>query len=150
MGQKADCILVFQAVGIHEFTIAHEKNRTGGHKEPKSRFRIVDTDDDGLDIERLGTHIDPRVAECMEAIVETITGNEGLSTNGLKAALRGQGFGASTIDPALAELRKEVPARVIQVVGSVTGADGKSYQGNRGGWQVNPGEPEVDPRPRVR
>jgi len=138
MGQKADVVLIFQAVGIHEFTIAHEKNRTGGHKEPKSRFRIVDTDDDGLDIEPVGTHIDPRVAECMDAIVEAIGRNEGLSTNGLKAALKSQGFGASTIDPALAELRKEVPARVLQVVGAVIGADGKSYQGKP--WQLA-GEP---------
>ena len=73
MGQKADVFLVFNSVGVHEFTIDHPKNRTpGGHKEPRTRFRIVDTPDGGLDIERVGKSIPERVAEAMDAAVEIV------------------------------------------------------------------------------
>jgi hypothetical protein len=130
MGQKADIVLVFQSVGLHEFSVDHAKNRTaGGNEEPKSRFRIVDTEDGGLDIERVGKHIDTRVAECIEAVVVAIGMGEALSTNGLRAALKAAGFGVSTILSALAELRSEDPPRVRQVDGLITGADGKQRMG---------------------
>lgn len=131
MGQKADVVLVFQATGVHEFTVDHGKNRTaGGYKEPKARYRIVDTDDGGLDIERIGKAVDERVAECMDAAVELIASSEGtFGTNALKAALKEQGFGSSTIDPALAELRTEDPPRARQTDGEVVGADGRPRKG---------------------
>lgn len=131
MGQKADVVLVFQAVGPHEFTIDHAKNRAaGGHKEPKARFRVVDTDDGALNIERIGKAIEERVAECMDAAVETVIGSAGvLGTNALTQALKDHGFGASTIDPALMELRAEDPPRVRQIDGQVIGRDGKHRKG---------------------
>ena len=131
MGQKADVVLVYQSVGPHEFTIDHGKNRTpGGHKEPKARFLVVDTEDGGLDVERIGRAIDPRVAEAMDAAVEIVTTSEGnLGTNALKAALNDRGFGGSTVVPALQELRTEDPARVRQVDGFVVGSDGARRKG---------------------
>jgi hypothetical protein len=131
MGQKADGVLVFKSAGPHEFTIEHAKDRSpGGRKEPKARYLIVDSEDGGLDIERIGKAIDERVAEAMEAAVEVVGAAEGtLGTNGLKAALKDQGFGSSTIDPALAELRAEDPPRVRQIDGEVVGADGRPRKG---------------------
>ena len=131
MGQKADIVLVFTAVGLHEFTIDHGKNRTpGGHKEPKARFEVMDTDDNGLLIEALGRHIDERVAECMEMGVELVTGSDGtLGANALRKAMEAQGFGGSTIAPALRELLAEDPPRVRQTDGLVVGADGKRRKG---------------------
>jgi len=131
MGQKADVVLVFQATGVREFTVDHSKNRTaGGYKEPKARFRIVDTDDGGLDIERLGMATDPRVAECMDAASEIVAASDGtLGTNALKAALNERGFGGSTVNPALAELKSENPPRLRQVDGDVIGADGRRRKG---------------------
>lgn len=131
MGQKADVFLVFTSMGVHEFTIDHSKNRTpGGHKEPRTRFRVVDTLDGGLDIERVGKSIPERVAEAMDAAVEIVTSSpEPLGTNGLKEALKEQGFGSSSVEPALAELRTEDPARVRQGDGPVIGKDGKHRKG---------------------
>jgi hypothetical protein len=131
MAQKADIVMVFQAVGDHEFTIEHAKNRTpGGHKEPKARFHIIDTEDGGLDIERIGKEIDERVAESMEAAVEVVTSSDGaLGTNALTQALKELGFGGSTIDRMFTELRAEDPPRLRQSEGYVVGADGKHRKG---------------------
>jgi hypothetical protein len=130
MGQKADIILVFAAGGPHEFTVDHGKNRTpGGLKEPKARFRVVDTEGGGLEIERAGRAIDPRVAEAMDVAVEVISSADGMGTNALKAALGERGFGGSTVTPALAELRQEDPPRVRQVDGTVIGTNGRRQKG---------------------
>jgi hypothetical protein len=131
MGQKADVVLVFQPVGVHEFTIDHSKNRTaGGHKEPKARFRVVDTEGGGLHIERIGKAVEERVIECMDAAVEIVAASDGtLGSNALRAALRDRGFGGSTLDPALAELRSEEPLRLRQVDGDVLSADGRRRKG---------------------
>ncbi|MDP9235003.1 MAG: AAA family ATPase [Actinomycetota bacterium] len=131
MGQKADVVLVFQAVGPQEFTIDHAKNRTpGGYKEPKARFRVLDTEDGGLDIERIGKAVDERVAECMDVAVEIVAASDGsLGTNALEQALNERGFGGSTVTPAKVGLRSEDPPRVRQVDGLVLGADGKHRKG---------------------
>jgi hypothetical protein len=131
MGQKADVVLVFQSVGPQEFTIDHAKNRTpGGYKAPKARFRVIDTEDGGLDIERIGKAIDERVVECMDAAVQIVATSDGsLGTNALKTALTEHGFGGSTINPALAELKSEEPPRIRQIDGEVLGADGKRRHG---------------------
>jgi AAA domain len=131
MGQKADVVMVFQTVGEHEFTIDHGKNRTpGGYKEPKAKFRVIDTEDDGLDIEQLGKAIDERVAQCMDEAIEVAASSDGsLGTKALKAALRDRGFGGGTITSALRELRGEDPPRLRQVDGEVVGADGRHRRG---------------------
>jgi hypothetical protein len=136
MGQKADIVMVFTSVGLHEFTIDHGKNRTpGGHKEPKVRFQVLDTEDGGLQVEALGRHIDERVAECMDAAVDLVTGSDGtLGTNALKTALNAEGFGGSTVAPALRELGMEDPPRIRQADGLVVGADGKRRKGKP--WTV--------------
>jgi hypothetical protein len=130
MGQKADVVLVFSSSGPKEFAIDHAKNRTpGGHREPRSQFRVTDTEDGGLEIERVGKAIPQRVAEAMDAAVEIVIASEGLSTNALKEALKSRGFGSSTVDPALAELRNEDSARIRQADGDVVGRDGKRRKG---------------------
>jgi hypothetical protein len=131
MGQKADVVLVFSPAGPKEFTIDHAKNRTpGGHKEPRTRFRVTDTPDGGLEIERVGKAIAERVAEAMDAAVEIVADSESpLGTRGLLEALRAQGFGSATVDQALADLRKEDPARLRQDDGQVLGKDGRSRKG---------------------
>jgi AAA domain len=131
MGQKADGVLVFKSAGPHEFTIEHAKDRSpGGRKEPKAKYRVVDTEDGGLDIERIGKAIDERVIEAMDAAVEVVEESDGaLGTNALTEGLKGQGFGGSTIDRALKELRAEEPARIRQIDGEVVGGDGKRRKG---------------------
>jgi hypothetical protein len=131
MGQKADVVLVFQPAGPHEFTIDHSKNRTpGGYKEPRARFRVVDTDDCGLDIERVGKAIDERVAECMDAAVEIVAASDGtFGTNALEKALNERGFGGSTVTPAKAELKSEDPPRIRQIDGEVTDTAGRRRKG---------------------
>lgn len=132
MGQKADVVLVFSSVGPHEFTIDHAKNRTpGGHKEPRARFKVVDTEDGGLDIETLGRHVDERVLEGMEEATRLIleAGDGGIGRNQLKAALEELGYGGRTTDKVFAELKAGDPARVQQTEGEVLGADGKRRRG---------------------
>ena len=90
----------------------------------------MDTEDGGLEIERMGRAIPEHVAEAMNAAVEVVaTSVDRLGTNGLKEALKAQGFGSTTVDPALAELRKEDPARLRQVDGQVIGKDNRQHKG---------------------
>jgi hypothetical protein len=144
MGQKADVVLVFSSVGPSEFTIDHAKNRTpGGHKEPRVRFKVVDTEDGGLDIEALGRHVDERVAECVDDSVRLISESPGgLGRNALRAALKEMGYGGGTVDSAFAELRLEDPPRVCQVDGTVIGADGKRRKGRP--WVLNTNQTQPD------
>jgi hypothetical protein len=66
----------------------------------------------------------------MDTAVEIVTSSGGtLGTNALKAALNEQGFGGSTVTPALAGVRTEDPPRIRQVEGEVLGADGKRRKG---------------------
>jgi hypothetical protein len=148
MGQKADVVLVFAGVGLHEFTIAHEKNRTpGGYKEPKARFMVVDTDDHGLDIEPMGKHVDERVRECMDTAVQMIAERgDGIGTNLLTETLKSAGFGGGTIDNTFKELRTEQPPRTMQIDGMVVGADGRHRKGRPWVLSTNqPSEPPTDP-----
>jgi hypothetical protein len=131
MAQKADVVLVFGAVGLHEFTIEHSKNRTpGGHKEPRKRFKVVDAPGGALEVETLGKQVDPRVAEGVEDAVDLITSSEDpLGSNALKAALKDQGYGTETVDGIIAELKREDPPRVEQTDGHVVGMDGNRRKG---------------------
>ena len=131
MGQKADIVMVFQSVGLHEFTIDHGKNRTpGGRKELKTRFQATDTDDGGLDIAPIGRHIDERVLEGMEDAMRLIAeADGGMGRNQLKTALGELGYGGGTTDRVFAELKQEDPARVQQVDGEVVGPDGARRRG---------------------
>ena len=141
MGQKADVVLTFTSIGPHEFTIEHGKDRTpGGRKEPKQRFKVIDTSDGGLDIEPVGRYMDPRLAECVEAAVALVGATPHLSTNALTRALKDQGFGGSTIDQTFNELKDEQPTRVQQVDGMVIGKDGSHRTGRP--WVPTPTDPD--------
>jgi hypothetical protein len=139
MGQKADLVLGFEPVAEHEFTIDNPKNRPVGVHVPKARFRIIDTEDGGLDIENLGEDLHPRLEDCMAATVGMIgLSTEPLGTNALKADLRSAGFGGSTVDTALVALQAEHPRRVNCEDGRVTGKDGKLYRGRV--WTLSEGQ----------
>lgn len=64
-GQKADVVLTFK-VKKGRFVIEHGKNRFGGRTEPPCQFRVVDTDDGGLDIGEVGLSTDEKI-EAIEA-----------------------------------------------------------------------------------
>jgi len=138
MGQKADCVLVFSAVGSHEFTIDHAKNRTpGGHKEPRVRFKVVDTDDGGLDIEVIGkAHIRPGGRMHGRGGRADFRIRSRSWPEPARTALYEMGFGGSTADRAFVELREEDPPRVQQVDGMISGADGKQRKGRP--WMAIP------------
>jgi hypothetical protein len=103
MGQKADVVLVFKEAGVNEFTIEVPKNRMWhGHREPSTRFRIVDEPEGGLAIEKVGEEASARMDDCAGAAVGIVREAEGpLSTKELQGVLRSRGFGTATIRAAL-------------------------------------------------
>jgi len=108
-GQKADVVLEFRATGSAEFTIDHAKNRMGGHKEPPRSFRVVDTDDDGLDVVAVERAADRAVAELADRMVTAIESAGVLSTKALRQAVGG---GRELADDAIRLLEGEDPPRV--------------------------------------
>jgi hypothetical protein len=108
-GQKADVVLEFRATGSAEFTIDHAKNRMGGHKEPPRTFRIVDTDDDGLDIVPVERAADRAVTDPAERMVGAIESTGVLSTKALRDTVGG---GRELADDAMRLLEGEDPPRV--------------------------------------
>ncbi len=108
-GQKADVTLTFRPKGDREFEIEHGKARIGGDKQPPRLFRVVDTDDEGLDIEEVERPIDEKVAELADRMVEAVEGAGFLTTNGLRAAAPG---GRDTQTAAMRLLEREQPPRL--------------------------------------
>jgi hypothetical protein len=99
MGQKADIVLVFQSVAPTSSPSTTPRTGllvgTGAEDQVPGRGH---TEDGGLDIERVGRDVDPRVAEAMDAAVELVSSSDGLGTNALTQALKELGFGGSTVD----------------------------------------------------
>jgi hypothetical protein len=149
MGQKADVFLVFHSVGVHQFTIDHPKNRTpGGHKEPRTRFRIVDTPDGGHDIERVGNSIPERVAEAMDAAVEIVAASsEPLGTNGLKEALKDRGSGPAPSSPHSPSFGRKIRRGCDRARDRSSARTGSTGRGGRGkpSDQPTPTDPEPTP-----
>jgi hypothetical protein len=111
-GQKADVVLEFVAKGEREFMIRAPKMRAGdGRKPPELLYRVVDTDDGGLDIELVGESADVKVRALADAMVDAITTAGMLTTNQLREAVKSHG-GTDLQSAAMRLLESEEEARV--------------------------------------
>jgi hypothetical protein len=108
--QKVDVLLEFRATGASEFRVEVAKYRVGGLKPPAVTCRVVDTLDDGLDIELVVGAADPRTVELAERMVAAIEAAGELGQNQLRAAVGG---GRENQDVAMRLLSEETPRRVI-------------------------------------
>ena len=124
-GQKADYLLEFRANGDCEFTIHHGKAR-GAKKEAPQAFRVVDTDDDGLDLVEIESSADEKAAALAEGLVEAVREAGMLTTNQLREAGKRLGSGVEVQKAAMALLEAEELARVR--VGWEVIATGKGRQ----------------------
>lgn len=112
-GQKADHLLEFKAAGDSEFTLEHGKAR-GARKEPLRRFRVVDTSDDGLDLEEIEQTSDEKTAETAAIIVELVAAEPGMTTRALAdKAKKACGVGTGPVSDAMRLLEHEDPPRVV-------------------------------------
>ena len=114
--QKADVALVFKSGGDSLFAIHHVKNRFGGRKALPSSFRVVDTDDDGLDLVLESSAEDVAVTEMATRIVKVIEDAGEIATTALRLAVGGNHEHQSR---AFDLLRAEDPARVAVEIGYV-------------------------------
>jgi hypothetical protein len=64
-----------------------------------------------------------------DAVRLILESDDGLGNRALRAALGEPGYGGSTYDQMVKELKQEDPPRVHQVDGQVIGADGKRRKG---------------------
>lgn len=110
-GQKADHLLEFRATGESEFAIEHGKAR-GARKEPSRVFRVIDTDDDGLDLEEVESSADEKAAAVADQLVEIIVEAGELSTKKLREAAKSLRAGTDLQTAAMRLLKAEDPPRV--------------------------------------
>lgn len=122
LGQKADVVLEFRDAGDGAFTVVYGKARIGGEPQPDRTFRVVDTDDGGIDIVETETAQVRKLVELAERMVEAVQGADKgfLTTSELRTAVGGQG---ALQTQALAVL--EGDDRVRCSVRKVPTADGK-------------------------
>jgi hypothetical protein len=85
-GQKVDVLIEFRPVAESEFRLEVGKMRVGGIRPRPIGCRVVDLDDDGLDIETEAGAVDPAVAELAEQMVVAIENAGELTTNALRSA----------------------------------------------------------------
>ncbi len=122
LGQKADVVLEFVAEEDGAFTIVYGKPRIGGERLPNRTFRVIDTEDEGLDIVEVAGHHERQVAELVTRMVEAITTIEKgyLTTTELRNAVKS----ASALQrDALAVLEED--ERVRMTSEKVPNKDGK-------------------------
>jgi hypothetical protein len=110
-GQKADVVLNFVARGESEFSLSVGKAR-GLRKPPEKVLRVVDTADDGLDLEEIGRSDVLKVSEVADAMIEVISLAEPLSTNALRNAVKSVGKETQTAAMRLLESEEPPRARV--------------------------------------
>jgi hypothetical protein len=111
-GQKADVVLDFRSIGQSEFTLEHAKNRFGGKKEPPRTYRVVDTEDEGLELLEVESSADAKAAELADELVEVIRAERMLTTKKLREAAKQLQAGVRLQEAAMELLENEEPARV--------------------------------------
>ena len=85
-GQKVDVLIEFRPVAQSEFRLEVAKMRVGGIRPRPVGCRVVDLDEDGLDIETQSGAVGPVVSELAEQMVVAIENAGELTTNALRAA----------------------------------------------------------------
>ena len=85
-GQKVDVLIEFRPVAPSEFRLEVAKMRVGGIRPRPVGCRVVDLEDDQLDIETETGAVDPVVKEVAEQMVVAIENAGELTTNALRAA----------------------------------------------------------------
>jgi hypothetical protein len=136
-GQKFDVVLDFDpGNGTGEFVIVHGKGgrfSPGGVKEPKRAFRVIDTDDGGLDIADIGEHIPEGMLELAEQVLIAIRpklGQRVTTRRYLEALAQEMGMGGKgTVAQALDYLRGSDDVMVHKKV-KVVASDGKERTGD--------------------
>jgi hypothetical protein len=122
-GQKVDTLLEFVPQGPSSFRIEPGKMRAGGVLPAPMSCQVVDTDDDGLDIQIDRNAPESRVMDCASRIVALVSGSEDpLPTKSVRAAV--SGFGQEIVSQAIDLLLYEQPPRVRRY-------DGKTRKGQR-------------------
>lgn len=124
LGQKADVTLEFKGEADNAFTIVYGKARIGGELQPNRTFRIIDTDDQRIDVVEVEGAEIRAVGELAERMVEAIlTASKGfLTTSELRAAVGGS---ATRKTEALSLLEAE--PRIESGPERVTASDGKLH-----------------------
>lgn len=110
-GQKADSTLEFKVEGQGQFSIVHGKARIGGVQLPTATFKVVDTEDGGLDVIEITTPWATRVEELAATLVEAIEAAGHLTVRGVREAAKGLG-GKDLVRDAMTLLEGEDPPRV--------------------------------------
>ena len=85
-GQKVDVLIEFRPVAQSEFRLEVAKMRVGGLRPRPIGCRVVDLEDDRLDIETETGAVDPVVKEVAEQMVVAIENAGEMTTNALRAA----------------------------------------------------------------
>jgi Bifunctional DNA primase/polymerase, N-terminal/AAA domain/Primase C terminal 1 (PriCT-1) len=109
-GQKADFLLEFRASGDSEFTIDHGKAR-GTRKQPPRTFRVVDTDDNKLDLLEIENDSSIKAAELADKLIDVISQAGEIGTKALRRAAKELGAGVELQTDAMALLETEDPPR---------------------------------------
>jgi len=122
-GQKADHVLEIRATGDNELTIDHGKAR-GARKQPPRTYRVIDTDDDGLDLIEIETSTDEKAAALADQLVEIIRDDDGITTKKLREAAKGLG-GTDLQTAAMKLLEAEEPPRVTAASETVDTGKGR-------------------------
>jgi hypothetical protein len=131
-GQKADVVLDFDATKEpNEFVINHGKAArfSKGKKEPARRYRVIDTEDGGLDVEELGEHVPEGMLECagkLREVIEAEAENRTMTFRRVQDAGRQLGFGTETVSKAMEFLKAGEDVQVLVGVPIVNKAGGTS------------------------
>ena len=91
LGQKADVVLEFKSAGEDMFTIVWGKSRIGGIHQPDRTFKVVDTEDDRIEIVAAGDPEEHAVHDLAEKMVRAIctVPTDRLTTSELRAVAGG-------------------------------------------------------------
>ncbi len=124
-GQKADFVLEFRAGNPNEFTIDHGKARGAKGKESPRTFRVIDTDDDGLDVIEVEGSDDVKVAALADQLVDVIREAGEIGTTKLREAASALKAGTTFQTDAMTLLEAEDPPRVSVAWGVIETESGR-------------------------